>query len=92
MVILYIWACGRLTPLNEDRAFVAAMLVRTAFELPDPEGEVMGVDAAADKKADEGGESCIYPVNPCTVWSFTVYLCDYLCRRHQHACSAGRSH
>jgi hypothetical protein len=45
----------RLTPLNEDRAFVAAMLVRTAFELPDPEGEVMGVDAGADQAADDGG-------------------------------------
>eukprot|EP01047_Picozoa_sp_COSAG01_P044354 COSAG01_NODE_4001_length_5444_cov_8.703087_2_plen_230_part_00 len=42
----------RLVPLNEDRAFVAAMLVRTAFELPDPEGEVMGVEAAQEA---EGG-------------------------------------
>ena len=44
----------RLTPLNKDRAFVAAMLVRTAFELPDPEGEVMGVDAGVEANAAEG--------------------------------------
>ena len=25
-------------------------------------------------------ESCIYPVNPCTIWSFTVSLCGYCCR------------
>ena len=35
----------RLTPINADRAFVAKMLVRSVFELPDEEGEVMGVDA-----------------------------------------------
>ena len=35
----------RLTPLNEDRAFVAEMLVRSVFELGDSEGDVMGVDA-----------------------------------------------
>ena len=44
----------RLTPLNKDRAFVAAMLVRTAFELPDPEGEVMGVDAGVEANASDG--------------------------------------
>ena len=36
----------RLTPLNADRAKVAGMLVRTAFELPDPEDDSLGVDAA----------------------------------------------
>ena len=36
----------RLTPLNEDRAFVANMLVRSVFELGDSEGDVMGVDAS----------------------------------------------
>ena len=35
----------RLTPINEERAFVAAMLVRCVFELGDSEGDVMGVDA-----------------------------------------------
>ena len=24
-----------------------------------------------------GGESCIYPVNPCDLWSFTVCFCGY---------------
>ena len=37
----------RLTPINEERAFVAAMLVRCVFELGDSEGDVMGVDAGA---------------------------------------------
>eukprot|EP01043_Picozoa_sp_COSAG02_P033959 COSAG02_NODE_2347_length_9092_cov_4.284666_4_plen_621_part_00 len=36
----------RLTPLNEDRAFVANMLVRSVFELGDSEGDVMGVAAS----------------------------------------------
>ena len=45
----------RLIPLNKDRAFVAAMLVRTAFELPDPEGEVMGVNTELDDDAVKGG-------------------------------------
>ena len=31
----------RLTPLNKDRAFVANMLVRAAFEMGDPDGAVM---------------------------------------------------
>lgn len=35
----------RLTPINEERAFVAAMLVRCVFELGDSDGDVMGVDA-----------------------------------------------
>jgi Ca2+-binding EF-hand superfamily protein len=39
----------RLTPLNSDRAFVANMLVRSVFELGDPEDEVMGVESAKDK-------------------------------------------
>ncbi len=38
----------RLTPLNEDRAFVANMLVRSVFELGDSEGDVMGVAASGD--------------------------------------------
>ena len=25
------------------------------------------------------GESCIYPANPCTIWSFKVCLCGYFC-------------
>ena len=43
----------RLTPLNSDRAFVANMLVRTCFELGDPEGEVMGVDTERDEGPSE---------------------------------------
>lgn len=46
----------RLTPLNEDRAFVANMLVRSVFELGDAEGDVMGVDA------DGGGEGLTRPL------------------------------
>eukprot|EP01051_Picozoa_sp_SAG22_P002652 SAG22_NODE_120_length_19227_cov_7.584013_16_plen_1054_part_00 len=40
----------RLTPINRDRAFVANMLVRTCFELGDPEGELMGVDTEKEQK------------------------------------------
>ena len=49
------WALDlRLTPLNQDRAFVANMLVRAAFELGDPDDETMGVEA---KQAGAFGES-----------------------------------
>jgi hypothetical protein len=48
------WALDlRLTPLNQDRAFVANMLVRAAFELGDPDDETMGVEA---KQAGASGE------------------------------------
>ena len=40
----------RLTPLNADRAFVANMLVRAAFELGDDDGDVMGVDSGKETK------------------------------------------
>jgi len=43
----------RLTPLNSDRAFVANMLVRAAFELGDPEEETMGVES---NQGGAGGE------------------------------------
>ena len=43
----------RLTPLNSDRAFVGKMLVRAAFEMGDPEGELMGVDTGAGGGGDE---------------------------------------
>jgi len=43
----------RLTPLNQDRAFVANMLVRAAFEMGDPEGDVMGVDSGKEAKESE---------------------------------------
>ena len=42
----------RLTPLNADRAFVANMLVRAAFEMGDPDGDVMGVDSGKEAKAE----------------------------------------
>ena len=44
----------RLTPLNADRAFVARMLVRTAFELEDPDDTVMGVESSKEAKNSEG--------------------------------------
>ena len=48
------WALDlRLTPLNADRAFVANMLVRAAFELGDPEEETMGVES---NQGGAGGE------------------------------------
>ena len=37
----------RLTPLNADRAKVAGMLIRSVFELPDPEDDSL-VDASAE--------------------------------------------
>lgn len=43
------WALGyRLSPLNEDRAFLADALVRGAFELGNPENRVLGVDPTAE--------------------------------------------
>ena len=39
--------CPRLTPLNADRAKVAGMLIRSVFELPDPEDDSL-VDASAE--------------------------------------------
>eukprot|EP01048_Picozoa_sp_COSAG05_P008932 COSAG05_NODE_705_length_7850_cov_2.428719_7_plen_165_part_00 len=42
-------AAGRASRFSQ-----AAMLVRTAFELPDPEGEVMGVDAGVEANASDG--------------------------------------
>ena len=47
----------RLTPLNADRAFVANMLVRAAFEMGDPEGDVMGVDSGKESKAEDEGRN-----------------------------------
>lgn len=47
----------RLTPLNADRAFVANMLVRAAFEMGDPDGDVMGVDSGKESKAEDSGRS-----------------------------------
>eukprot|EP01052_Picozoa_sp_SAG31_P000523 SAG31_NODE_15_length_37942_cov_32.078297_28_plen_645_part_00 len=48
------WALDlRLTPLNADRAFVANMLVRAAFEMGDPEGAVMGVESTKEAKANK---------------------------------------
>lgn len=44
----------RLTPLNADRANVAGMLVRAAFELPDSDEAVMGVESTKEKKVAEG--------------------------------------
>jgi hypothetical protein len=44
----------RLTPLNNDRSFVAAMLVRCVFELGDSEGDVMGVDAGGGGDEEQG--------------------------------------
>ena len=38
----------RLTPVNEDRAKVAGMVIRSVFELPDPEDSDLGVDASAE--------------------------------------------
>ena len=39
------WAMGyRLSPLNEDRAFIADSLVRGAFELGNPENALYGID------------------------------------------------
>jgi hypothetical protein len=43
----------RLTPLNADRAFVANMLVRAAFEMGDPDGAVMGVESSKETKQQE---------------------------------------
>jgi Ca2+-binding EF-hand superfamily protein/lambda repressor-like predicted transcriptional regulator len=43
----------RLIPLNQDRAFVADMLVRAAFEMGDPEGEFLGVQTEIDDDARE---------------------------------------
>ena len=49
------WALDlRLTPLNADRANVAGMLVRAAFELPDSDEAVMGVESTKEKKGAEG--------------------------------------
>lgn len=43
------WALNyRLSPLNEDRAFLADSLVRGAFELGNPENPVLGVDPTAE--------------------------------------------
>lgn len=43
------WALGyRLSPLNEDRAFLADSLVRGAFELGNPENPLYGVDPTAE--------------------------------------------
>ena len=47
----------RLTPLNADRAFVANMLVRAAFELGDDDGDVMGVDSGKETKRDAAERS-----------------------------------
>ena len=43
----------RLTPLNADRAFVANMLVRAAFEMADPSHAVMGVESSKETKSLE---------------------------------------
>ena len=43
----------RLVPLNNERAFVANMLVRAAFEMGDPEGELLGVNAATRLEKEE---------------------------------------
>jgi Ca2+-binding EF-hand superfamily protein len=50
----------RLTPLNADRAKVAGMLIRTVFELPDPEDDSLGIDAA--KEAGAAGRSKFWDV------------------------------
>ena len=43
----------RLTPLNKERAFVANMLVRAAFEMGDPDGDVMGVESNKESRASQ---------------------------------------
>lgn len=43
----------RLIPLNADRAKVAGMLVRTAFELPDPDDDSLGVESSKDAGGGE---------------------------------------
>ena len=43
---------ARLVPLNRDRAFVAAALVRTALELGNSSGPIYGVDPHREKSGN----------------------------------------